>query len=92
MNLTKISLVIAVAYIVVSTVYGLMLPTEEKNFTHVVSSGETVWGIANKYYPERSKMSFDEFYCEVRNQVRGQIGTLNVKPGQVIKVTWEDRV
>lgn len=71
--------------------FNIMLPYHEKSFTHVVRPGDTVWSIADQYFPNKTSLKFIEFETEIEHQVKEQYGDVNLKPGQRIKVVWQDK-
>lgn len=79
------------AWIIGQAVYMWALPWQERSFTHIVRRGDTVWSIADRHFPDKSALSFQEFEHEVQKQAESQLGSVDLKPGDKIKVVWQDK-
>lgn len=64
---------------------GLFAEYEVESLLHVVRSGETMWGIAEKYYHLEEKECFNEFVWRVERQ-NGK--RYFIYPGQVVLVRY----
>lgn len=80
-------------YILATGAYSMSLTEREYSFTHTVVAGDTVWGIADKNYPKQTHLSFNEFYHACSQSVRAQNGgNLKLRPGQVLTITYKDKL
>lgn len=90
--LVSIACLCAVAiWMICEAAFNIMLPYHEKSFTHVVRPGDTVWSIADQYFPDKTALKFIEFETEIEHQVKAQHGSVNLEPGQTIKIVWQDK-
>lgn len=78
-------------WMICEAAFNIMLPYHERSFTHVVRPGDTVWSIADQYFPDKNAMKFIEFETEIEHQVKAQYGSVNLEPGQTIKIVWQDK-
>lgn len=80
-------------YVIATSAYSMSLPEKEYSFTHTVVAGDTVWGIAEKHYPKRTRLSFNEFYCACGESVKVQNGgSVDLLPGQELVITYKDKL
>ncbi len=60
----------------------------QNSLTHTVQSGDTLYGIAERYYPKNEgKMSFAEFYYYVR-EANPSANRRFLQPGEVVTVNY----
>lgn len=67
---------------------------ETTTLQYVVKSGDTMWEIGERYYPDNERRPFNEFMYDfrARNGFAPGSGRKHLQPGEILTITLEQRV